>query len=60
MTELRYNHAVNRAMADAMTADPTVVLFGEEPEPEAFVEQLEREHAIKPDVRFAKPMGFVR
>ncbi len=37
-----------------------VVLFGEEPEPEAFVEQLEREHALKPDVRFSKPMGFVR
>jgi pyruvate/2-oxoglutarate/acetoin dehydrogenase E1 component len=30
MTELRYNHAVNRAMADAMAADPTIVLFGED------------------------------
>jgi pyruvate dehydrogenase E1 component beta subunit len=30
MTELRYNHAVNRALADAMAADPTVVLFGED------------------------------
>lgn len=30
MAELRYNHAVNRAMADAMAADPTVVLFGED------------------------------
>ncbi|MDB5394186.1 MAG: putative pyruvate dehydrogenase beta subunit [Rhodospirillales bacterium] len=30
MGELRYNHAVNRAMADAMAADPTVVLFGED------------------------------
>ena len=30
MGELRYNHAVNRAMSDAMAADPTVVLFGED------------------------------
>jgi pyruvate/2-oxoglutarate/acetoin dehydrogenase E1 component len=30
MAELRYNHAVNRAIADAMAADPTVVLFGED------------------------------
>jgi pyruvate dehydrogenase E1 component beta subunit len=28
--ELRYNHAVNRALADAMAADPTVILFGED------------------------------
>ena len=30
MEELRYNHAVRRALADAMAADPTVVLFGED------------------------------
>ena len=30
MAELRYNHAVNRAMADAMAADLAVVLFGED------------------------------
>lgn len=35
-------------------------LLGELPDPEAFVEQLEREHRAKPDVRFSKPMGFVR
>jgi hypothetical protein len=35
-------------------------LLGEGPSPEAFVEQLEREHRAKPDVRFSKPMGFVR
>jgi SpoVK/Ycf46/Vps4 family AAA+-type ATPase len=35
-------------------------LLGEQPEPEAFVEQLEREHRAKPDVRFSKPLGFVR
>jgi SpoVK/Ycf46/Vps4 family AAA+-type ATPase len=36
------------------------LLLDEQPSPEAFVEQLEREHRAKPDVRFAKPMGFVR
>ncbi|MFZ4757323.1 MAG: AAA family ATPase [Burkholderiaceae bacterium] len=35
-------------------------LLGEGPSPDAFVEQLEREHRAKPDVRFSKPMGFVR
>ena len=35
-------------------------MLGEAFEPEEFVEQLEREHAIKPDVKFSKPMGFVR
>jgi pyruvate/2-oxoglutarate/acetoin dehydrogenase E1 component len=30
MEELRFNHAVNRALADAMTADSTVILFGED------------------------------
>ncbi len=36
------------------------VLLGEDPDPVDFVEQLEREHAVKSDVRFSKPMGFVR
>jgi SpoVK/Ycf46/Vps4 family AAA+-type ATPase len=35
-------------------------LLGEDADPEAFVEQLEREHRAKPDVRFSKPMGFMR
>jgi pyruvate dehydrogenase E1 component beta subunit len=30
MTELRYNKAVNNALADAMAADPTVILFGQD------------------------------
>jgi len=30
MAELRYNHAVNRAIADAMAADQSIVLFGED------------------------------
>ena len=36
------------------------VLLGDAPTPEEFVEQLEREHRAKPDVRHARPMGFVR
>ncbi|MBN9426307.1 MAG: ATP-binding protein, partial [Burkholderiales bacterium] len=35
-------------------------LFGETPQPEVFLERLEAEHALKPDVRWARPMGFVR
>ena len=35
-------------------------LLGDAPTPEEFVEQLEREHRSKPDVRFSKPVGFVR
>jgi pyruvate dehydrogenase E1 component beta subunit len=30
MTELRYNKAVNNALAHAMAADPTVILFGQD------------------------------
>lgn len=30
MSEVRYGQAINRAIADAMTADATVVLFGED------------------------------
>ncbi len=36
------------------------VLFDEAPVAETFVEQLEREHGMKPDVRFSRPLGFVR
>ena len=36
------------------------LLFDEQPDPVGFVEQLEREHAAKPDVRYARQMGFVR
>jgi SpoVK/Ycf46/Vps4 family AAA+-type ATPase len=35
-------------------------LLGDVPTPEEFLEQLGREHAVKPDVRHARPMGFVR
>ena len=35
-------------------------LLGDVPAPEEFIEQLAREHAVKPDVRHARPMGFVR
>lgn len=30
MSEIRYGQAINRALADAMTADPSVILFGED------------------------------
>lgn len=36
------------------------VLFDEKPDPLAFIEQLEREHGVKSDVKFSKPIGFVR
>lgn len=35
-------------------------VLGERAQPLEFLEQLEREHAIKPDLRFARPAGFVR
>jgi SpoVK/Ycf46/Vps4 family AAA+-type ATPase len=34
------------------------VLFDEIPVPETFIEQLEKEHGVKGDVKFNKPMGF--
>jgi SpoVK/Ycf46/Vps4 family AAA+-type ATPase len=34
------------------------VLFDEIPVPETFIEQLEKEHSVKGDVKFNKPMGF--
>lgn len=33
-------------------------LFDELPTPETFIEQLESEHAVKPDVRYARKLGF--
>ena len=35
-------------------------LLGDVPAPDEFIEQLGREHAVKPGVRHARPMGFVR
>jgi SpoVK/Ycf46/Vps4 family AAA+-type ATPase len=34
------------------------VLFDEKPDPLAFIEQLEKEHGVKADVKFNKPIGF--
>lgn len=48
------------APGDFAVVKRQAMLLGDDPEPEAFVEQLEREHAGKPDVRFSKPLGFVR
>src|SRR5690606_15591275 len=35
-------------------------VLGERAQPLEFLEQLGREHAVKPDLRFARPVGFVR
>jgi SpoVK/Ycf46/Vps4 family AAA+-type ATPase len=35
------------------------LVLGEVPTPIEFLEQLEREHRAKPDVRFRKPVGFL-
>lgn len=35
------------------------VLFDEKPDPVQFIEQLEKEHGVKADVKFSKPIGFV-
>ena len=48
------------APGDFAVVKRQATLLGEPPDPEAFVEQLEREHRAKPDVRFSKPVGFVR
>lgn len=34
------------------------VLLAEDPNPDSFIEQLEREHEVKPDVKFRRPLGF--
>jgi hypothetical protein len=34
------------------------VLFDEAPVAATFIEQLEKEHGVKGDVKFNKPMGF--
>lgn len=36
-----------------------MALLGDVPTAEEFIEQLEREHRAKPDVKFNKPIGFV-
>jgi SpoVK/Ycf46/Vps4 family AAA+-type ATPase len=36
------------------------VLFDELPDPLQFIEQLEKEHGVKNDMKFSKPMGFVQ
>jgi hypothetical protein len=48
------------APGDFAVVKRQAALLGEPTDPEAFVEQLEREHRAKPDVRFSKPVGFVR
>jgi SpoVK/Ycf46/Vps4 family AAA+-type ATPase len=48
------------APGDFAVVKRQAMLLDELPTPELFVEQLEREHRAKPDVRFSKPMGFTR
>jgi hypothetical protein len=48
------------APGDFAVVKRQAALLDELPAPDEFVEQLEREHRAKPDVRFSKPLGFVR
>jgi SpoVK/Ycf46/Vps4 family AAA+-type ATPase len=48
------------APGDFAVVKRQALLLDEMPSPEEFVEQLEREHRAKPDVRFSKPVGFLR
>jgi SpoVK/Ycf46/Vps4 family AAA+-type ATPase len=48
------------APGDFAVVKRQALLLDELPSPEDFLEQLEREHRAKPDVRFSKPMGFVK
>jgi SpoVK/Ycf46/Vps4 family AAA+-type ATPase len=43
---------------DFATVKRQWLLFDEPIEPEKFLEQLEREHNLKPEVRYERPMGF--
>jgi SpoVK/Ycf46/Vps4 family AAA+-type ATPase len=48
------------APGDFAVVKRQAALLDELPAPDEFLEQLEREHRAKPDVRFSKPLGFVR
>lgn len=43
---------------DFATVKRQYVLLGDIPEPLEFAEQLRKEHAVKSDVKFSRPMGF--
>lgn len=46
------------APGDFAAVKKQYVLLNETPDAMAFLEQLEQEHAVKPDVKFSKPLGF--
>ncbi len=46
------------APGDFATVKRQWLLFDEPIDPEQFLDQLEREHNVKPDVRYERPMGF--
>jgi SpoVK/Ycf46/Vps4 family AAA+-type ATPase len=48
------------APGDFAVVKRQALLLGESPSPEEFLDQLEREHRAKPDVKFSKPVGFLR
>jgi SpoVK/Ycf46/Vps4 family AAA+-type ATPase len=47
------------APGDFAVVKRQALLLGESPSPEEFLDQLEREHRAKPDVKFSKPVGFL-
>ena len=46
------------APGDFAAVKKQYVLMNETPDAMAFLEQLEQEHSVKPDVKFSKPLGF--
>jgi SpoVK/Ycf46/Vps4 family AAA+-type ATPase len=48
------------APGDFAVVKRQALLLGESPSPDEFLDQLEREHRAKPDVKFSKPVGFLR
>mgnify|MGYP003649117812 FL=1 len=46
------------APGDFAAVKKQYVLLNETPDPQAFLEQLEKEHAVKSDVKFNRPVGF--
>jgi SpoVK/Ycf46/Vps4 family AAA+-type ATPase len=48
------------APGDFAVVKRQALLLGELPSADEFLDQLEREHRAKPDVKFSKPVGFLR
>ena len=54
----RLNRLDLLAPGDFAAVKRQYVLLDEEPNPDSFIEQLEKEHEVKPDVKFRRPLGF--